>query len=42
MLCDRAQLAEQIKQSRETIERSLELLRRIDEMLAKRGVEPPR
>jgi hypothetical protein len=33
----RKELEFQIKQSRETIERSLELLRRLDEMLAKAG-----
>ena len=36
----RENLELQIKQSRETIERSLELLRRLNELLAKAGQEP--
>jgi hypothetical protein len=41
ILSDRALLVQQIKQSEETIGRSLELLKRIDEMLSKQGAKPP-
>jgi hypothetical protein len=37
---ERDNLVEQIRLSRETIERSLELIKRIDEMLAKSGRKP--
>ena len=37
---DRAFLADQIKQSQETIATSQELIRRLDEVLAKYGVKP--
>jgi hypothetical protein len=39
ILSDRAHLVRQIRQSEETITRSRELLKRIDEMLAKHGVK---
>ena len=37
---EREKLEFQIRQSRKTIERSLELLRRLDELLAKAGEKP--
>jgi hypothetical protein len=40
LLSDRVRLLEQIKQSQETIARSKDLLKRIDEMLGKHGVKP--
>jgi hypothetical protein len=38
---ERARLIEQIRASQRTIERSQELIKRIDEMLAKAGERPP-